>query len=234
MKSLEIFPLSERSCTISFGSEINKETLGLVLGFQEVIRKQPFPGFIETVPAYTTLTVYYDPVPLMKSMVLGESPFSKVSDYLRSIDFRSGELSSSSRRHTIPVCYDLQYGPDLKSLSKRLNLSVDEIIQRHSDETYTVFMIGFTPGFPYMGSIDPSLECDRLEIPRKQVPAGSVGIAGKQTGIYPNASPGGWQIVGRTYLELFSVEGNPPALLQAGDQVKFIPISVAEFKAHNS
>jgi inhibitor of KinA len=133
-------------------------------------------------------------------------------------------------RHVkIPVCYDIALGLDLFELSQHSKLSIEEIIDKHSSQTYKVYMIGFLPGFPYMATVDVSIQMNRRAVPRQIVPKGSVGIAGEQTGIYPLDSPGGWQIIGQTPLNLFDISKENPCLLSPGDRVEFYAISLEEF-----
>jgi len=129
-----------------------------------------------------------------------------------------------ARRVEIPVCYGGEWGPDLDFVARHAGLTTAEVIRRHAAAEYTVYMMGFLPGFPYLGGLDVSIAAPRLETPRRRVPAGSVGIAGEQTGIYPLASPGGWRLIGRTEVALFDLTARPPCLLAPGDQVQFIPI----------
>ena len=225
----QIYPLSEKAITVQFEFETSEASLVQVMAFQEALSMKLFEGFLEMVPTYTALTIYFDPVLVVRSNLIGDSASQKVSQYLKSIHPLENPTKKAERWVRIPVCYDLEFGLDLVELSKLLNLSVEEIVQRHLKCSYTVFMVGFTPGFPYMGMTHPSIACPRKQNPRTRIPSGSVGMAGNQTGIYPLETPGGWQIIGRTPLKLFSVDSNPPALLKQGDRIKFERISKAEF-----
>lgn len=225
-----IKPLSEQAVVIQFDSAISKEILTRVLNYQEILLTNKFPGLIEIVPSYCSITVYYDLIQVHQSALQGNSAFEKVKSYLNSLDEKQHSLQLNVKHHSIPVCYDVQYGVDLPELSETLHLSVDEIISLHTRNEYAVYLIGFTPGFPYMGILPDSLVCNRKNSPRKKVPRGSVAIAGKQTGIYPFETPGGWQIIGRTAVNLFSVERPQPNLFKPGDMVKFEAISLKEFE----
>ncbi|MEG2984683.1 MAG: 5-oxoprolinase subunit PxpB, partial [Peptostreptococcaceae bacterium] len=130
----------------------------------------------------------------------------------------------------IPVLYGGEFGPDIETVARHNNLSVEEVMDIHSKGEYLVYMLGFTPGFTYLGGMDNKIETPRLEIPRVKIPAGSVGIAGKQTGVYPIDSPGGWQLIGRTPIKLYDINKERPILLSAGDYVKFVPINKAEYE----
>ena len=169
---------------------------------------------IETVPAYATLVVHYDPLILS---------FGQLKNVLRE---KMAQIEDNAprtqKRVDVPVRYGGEYGIDLESVARHCRLSVEEIIRIHSERIYSVFMMGFTPGFPYMGKLDDALITPRLELPRTHVPAGTVAIAGSQTGIYPIASPGGWQLIGWTPVQLFNPDSESPFLFSPGDEVKFI------------
>ena len=133
------------------------------------------------------------------------------------------------RKITIPVCYDEEFGLDIERVMTHTSLTAEEIIQRHTKPLYTVYMMGFLPGFPYLGQLDETLATPRLATPRRSVAKGSVGIGGNQTGIYPLESPGGWNMIGKTPIELFSIDRSEPFFLQAGDSLQFVPIKKSEF-----
>jgi inhibitor of KinA len=177
------------------------------------------------VPAYTTLTVFFDPAVLFRTNALpGKTCFEKLSGYLQQLH-GTDDLAAIPQNDTvsIPVCYGGPWGPDLAYVAEYHQLSVDEVIRIHSSAVYKVYMIGFIPGFAYMGGLDQRLETPRKATPRAAVLAGAVGIAGMQTGIYPLQTPGGWQIIGQTSVKLFDAERQIPSLLKAGDRVKFEP-----------
>jgi inhibitor of KinA len=152
----------------------------------------------------------------------------------RAIQECSDDDALPARSLRIPVCYDSAFGVDLKTLARTSKLLVNEVIALHTQQTYRVYMLGFLPGFPYMGIVDDKIATPRLSTPRKHVPAGSVGIAGNQTGIYPVDSPGGWNIIGRTPVKLFDPESESLALLQPGDEVSFIPISKSAYESFDA
>ena len=229
--NFDIYYLSEQAVTVAFEPEISEVQLQQITSFDKVITQNPFPGFGCSVPAYATISVFYDPVKVIKSGLQGLDCFEKVSWYLRKLEqssenFKVNEVSTI----TIPVCYDSNFGLDLKELAKLHQLEIEEVISLHSAAVYKVYMIGFVPGFAYLGGMNALLDTPRKATPRKAIPAGSVGIAGKQTGIYPMETPGGWQIIGQTPLQLFDANRSQPALLKAGDQVIFKPIAAGEFK----
>jgi len=235
-KPYAIYSLSEKAITIEFGNVINEDTWNKINELNRVITNDPFSGFIVTVSAYTTLTVFFDPITVSQSTVLqGIDNFEKVSSYLiNCLDKKIQGATAENRLIEIPVCYGGRFGPDLKYIADYNNLSVDNAVVFHSSAEYKVYMIGFIPGFAYLGGMTEKIAAPRKAEPRKAVPAGSIGIAGNQTGIYPLQTPGGWQLIGQTPLKLFDVNRETPSLLKAGDTIKFVPISESDFEAHHS
>lgn len=229
---LTIYYLSEQAVAIEFGQEISEAFLTQVKQVDDLIHQKPFPGFRTTVPAYTTLSVFFDPVEVIKSQGLqGKDCFEKVSWYLNQLNIEPvKEAPALNAIITVPVCYGDAFGPDLDEVAKIHNLTAAEVISLHCSVVYKVYMIGFVPGFAYLGGMPELLATPRKPTPRKVIPAGAVGIAGKQTGIYPLETPGGWQIIGRTPLTLFNALRPQPVLLKAGDRVLFNPVSDNEFK----
>jgi len=229
-----IYPLGETALTVDWGNRIDEALNIKMLQLFEALKKNPLPGMIEAVPAYFSLTVYYD-VYQVKNKSPGEhSAFDFMSREIRKfLDEQSISDILPARTLRIPVCYDEAYGTDLSVMTAAISIDKEKIIRLHTSATYRVFMIGFLPGFPYMGMVN-----ERISMPRKSKPvkvkAGSVGIAGRQTGIYPVDSPGGWQIIGRTPWKLFDHTKENPALLKPGDRVQFYSISRDEFEDHQS
>ena len=231
-KDISLFQISENTISIEFADEINAETLEEITRFNQCIKQNPFSGLRSTIPAYTTLTLYFNPVELMNDAGLkGHSCADKISEYLKNLipEEKKSQKIDGQIIH-IPVCYDEKFGLDLEALTSFYQLKKEEIIHLHSSTNYTVFMIGFVPGFPYLGGLPKKLIAPRKQNPRPAIPAGAVGIAGQQTGIYPLETPGGWQIIGRTPLKLFDTNRTEPSLLKAGDKIKFEPISLTEFE----
>ncbi|RBQ07601.1 5-oxoprolinase subunit PxpB [Pedobacter miscanthi] len=227
---IKIYGLSEQSLTIEFGTVINENLLSLITGFNQLLFKKPFPGLVTAVPAYCTLTVFYDPLIISTSGLSGTTCYDKVSNYLKKLGSAKREQSTVITDNVIiPVCYGGIYGPDIATVALTNGITENEVITIHSSGFYTVFMIGFVPGFAYMGGMDRVLATPRKAIPDSKIPAGAVGIAGTQTGIYPIETPGGWQIIGRTPLKLFDVNRSQPSLLRGGARVTFKPIKVEEF-----
>jgi len=225
-----IYALSEQAVTVEFGQEIDEAILQRVTGFDQLVNENPFPGFYASVPAYATLTVFFDAMQVAKSDLTGTDCFEKVSGYLTGLKSSSTIMPvSTAATIAIPVCYGGDFGPDLDEVANHHQLTAEEVIRLHSATIYKVYMIGFVPGFAYLGGMDEHLAMPRKLTPRNAVAAGSVGIAGKQTGIYPLETPGGWQIIGRTPLQMFNAANPQPALLKAGDLVAFKPINRQEF-----
>lgn len=229
MHDLKYIPLSENALLLSFGESIDLKLHESIMHIKQLIESNPFDGLIETVPAYNSLTVYYNPVLVQKTREqIASSVQASIEEVLK--NNKRSNCSSTHQLIQIPICYDPSLGIDLEELSISLGLSVAEIIRIHSSVPYTVFMLGFTPGFPYAGILDERLIAKRKSSPRLKVEPGSVAIAGNQTGIYPLATPGGWNIIGRTPLKVFDVNHEQPFLLSAGDQIQFDPISLATFE----
>ena len=219
-------PLGERGVLVDFGNRIDSELNRRVHGMCRWIEQHPFPGFIETIPAYSSLAVFYDPVAVIAGGK-GKSPFDVVCDSLRPADYQPASWKEGQLIR-IPVLYD---GPDLATVATDHGMSASELIGIHSASVYYAYMIGFLPGFAYLGEVDECIASPRRSSPRKSVPAGSVGIAGRQTGIYPMDSPGGWQLIGRTPLRMFDPLRKQPCLILAGDRVQFEAISQDQYIA---
>ncbi len=232
MNSPEIYPVCETAIVVKWGDRIEEEINRRVHELKRLIIQNPFPGFLDAVPAYSTLTIYYQPELLIKEQVGFYPVVKKWIMILLSLEER-GPVTRSTLV-TIPVCYDEEYGIDLGEMASAQDLSKEAVISMHSQREYLTYMMGFLPGFAYMGQVADAIATPRRETPRLMVEEGSVGIAGKQTGIYPLSSPGGWQIIGRTPLTLFDPGKNDPFLFRAGDRVKFEPVSRTEFNSIKS
>ena len=226
-----IQPLGDSALFVQLGEGIAPAIQEKAKNLMQLLIEHPFEGWIECVPAYNNITVYYDPTRVLPSPGFGTgTSFQKVSAYIQKLMQHLGEQAASKGRTvTIPVLYGGDYGPDLAYVAEANGLTTDEVIQIHSGNEYLVYMIGFAPGFPFMGGMDERIATPRKESPRMAIHPGSVGIAGKQTGIYPLETPGGWQIIGRTPIDLFLPEQSPPTLLQAGDLIRFAPISLDDY-----
>ena len=209
-------PAGDSAILVQFGERIDLEINRRAHALARRIAAGPLPGIGEAVPGYTTLLVHYDPLQL---------DYERALEWLRAqTGLAASEPLPAARRVSVPVVYGGEHGPDLDFVAQHTGLSPAEVIRRHAGGEYPVYFLGFTPGFPYLGGLDPRLSVPRLLTPRTFIPAGSVGIAGPQTGIYPVDSPGGWRIIGWTPLRLFDLQQDPPALLAPGDLVSFTPV----------
>ena len=227
----KIFPISEQALTIQLGDAINEETRLKILAVFHALQKNKPDYVLDIIPAYTDVTVVYDLSIKRHHPSAFEFVKTEIEKRLKNI---SDHPATRSRLVKIPVCYEPEFALDAKLISQKNKLSFDRIVELHTAVTYEVFMIGFLPGFAYMGAVDPQLETPRLPTPRKLVPRGSVGIAGLQTGIYPLDSPGGWNIIGKTPLLIFDAHRREPVFFQHGDQVSFEAISRTEFKNYTA
>jgi inhibitor of KinA len=226
-----IFPLGDSALTIDFGNVISESVNKKVLQLFHHLKTVGDKIIIDVVPAYSSLTIYYD-VALFRHG--DKSAFDAVTEILENWFSQNLNITQHSSNHfEIPVCYSKKFAIDIDHLSEHNDLSIEEIIFIHTSRTYRVYMLGFLPGFTYMGEVDPRIAIDRKPIPIK-LPAGAVGIAGRQTGIYPLASPGGWQIIGRTPTKVFRKENKCPVLFYPGDEVKFYSISEDEFENYQA
>ena len=226
-----IFPLGDQALSFEIeGDVVDVSTHSLLVSMKCWIDENPFEGLKDTVLGYRSLTVVFDLFKLAsRHSLLNASEFAK-QKVLDAYAFASNlDAVHESRRVKIPVCYDRDFGPDLANIAALKNISPEDIIRLHTSGVYNVYLVGFLPGFPYLGFVNPQLEVPRLASPRPNVPKGSVGIAGKQTGIYPLDSPGGWQIIGRTPTKIFDPLKSPPVIAEVGDTVSFYPISKEEF-----
>lgn len=229
MQLFRLYPLGDSAITVQFGDSIDEATHGKVRAFSAYLERHPFPGFVEQVPAFTTLTIYYNPWVLSEQGLY--NPYTRVTEQLQHMLKVAREYGKSAKPRVveIPVCYNGSFGPDLEYVARYNKLTPQEVIASHARGKYLVYMIGFAPGFPYLGGMSKKLATPRKQQPRARIPAGTVGIAGNQTGIYPIETPGGWQLIGRTPLRLFDPDRAQPSLLQAGDLVRFVPISEEEY-----
>lgn len=231
LPAVELFPLGDAAVVLEFGHEISEATHAAVQAVAAYLVQQPFAGLREVVPAFTTVTVYYDPWLLHQPGP--DPPYAHAVARLRAL--LPAALATASARAAgpvveLPVCYGGAWGPDLALVASHAGLAPAEVIARHAAPAYLVHMLGFAPGFPYLGGLDARLATPRRAQPRPLVPAGTVGIAGAQTGVYSLPTPGGWQLIGRTPLRLFDPNWAAPARLQAGQRLRFVPISEAEYQ----
>lgn len=219
--SVEIVPLGDSAITITFGHKIEERIHHQIKQFSQIFISQKIHGVLECTQAYTTVSIFYDPTVLsyteIKKRVLTIYKSAMESQPIQSIVYR------------IPVYYGGRTGPDLGFIAKYNNMSEQEVIHTHVNKEYLIHMIGFVPGFPYLGGLPNTIAAPRLKIPRAKIAAGSVGIGGNQTGIYPAEVPSGWRIIGITPLSLFNPESENPSLLSAGNFVSFYPVECEEY-----
>ena len=210
--------------TLQIGNEISEQVNREVVNALAAIRRADISGVCELVPTYTSICIHYDPAVLSYEALRNALKLVKADPVEEKSD-------QEERVVEIPVCYGGEYGPDLEFVAEHNGLTAEEVVRRHSNGQYLVYMLGFLPGFAYMGGMDKTIACPRLISPRTKIPAGSVGIAGAQTGIYPLSSPGGWQLIGRTPLKMFVIDGEQTTFaLSAGDRVRFVPITEEVFR----
>lgn len=222
--------LGDNAVVIELGTEINEETQQKVQTVSRLLDENNEEWQIEYVPTFTAVTLYYDPYQAAKLAKEHELPYETVSKKIGEIlSACSTDTKNKQRSVEIPICYGGEFGPDLPFVAKHNGLTPEEVIHIHSSREYLVYMIGFAPGFPFLGGMSEKIAAPRRATPRQKIPSGSLGIAGSQTGIYPIETPGGWQLIGRTPLGLFQPEKEEPSLLQAGDRIKFNPISAEEY-----
>lgn len=230
LDELTISPLGDSAIIINFENKIDETLNRNVLYLFHKFKKKSFPFVKDVVPAYSSITIFYDLLIMNNKNTLNKFSLKSFTDHIKNLIEEDIEISSlPSRKIKIPVCYSEKYALDLEEISKQKNLLPDEIVKLHTAKKYRVYMIGFLPGFAYMGEVDERIAISRKAQPRTFVEAGSVGIAGMQTGIYPLDSPGGWQIIGKTPLRIFNKEKDEPVLLQPGDEIEFYSITEDEF-----
>lgn len=225
--------MGEAAVAVSFGHVISPDIHQKVRLLGAYLDRHPFAGFTEVILSYTAVTVIYDPYAVHLACGQNVPPVQFVKDTLfQALAAAHTDVLPPPAVVTIPVCYGGEYGPDLALVAQQHDMAPEEVIEIHSSGEYLVYMIGFCPGFPYLGGLDERIATPRRRSPRLEIPARSVGIAGIQTGVYPLATPGGWQLIGRAAVDLFTPEHTEaPTLLHAGDIVRFTPISPEEYAA---
>lgn len=229
---MHLTPLGDSALIVHVGDSIDGPTHAKVQAVLRELEAEPLPSVSELVPAYTTVALFYNPV---QAVAAGAPPDGIPAWLGEKVAARLARVPSNPKLHhnrtvEIPVCYDAEFAPDMPGIAKATGLEPADIIRLHSEAEYLVHLVGFAPGFPYMGGLPAKLSAmPRLATPRTKVPPGSVGIVGAQCCIYPLSTPGGWNLLGRTPLRLFDHAKNPPALLQAGDCVRFREITRAQF-----
>lgn len=221
MANMKILPSGDCALVVEFGDIIAPEINDQVLALEEKLKIHPIGGIQELVPTFRSLLIHYDPAVLS---------FSMLSEKIRELEKHPLHIQAKTKRILqIPCCYGSHFGPDLAELERYTGLTRDEIIALHSSVDYKIFMLGFLPGFVYLGGLDKRLEAPRLSTPRIKIPRGSVGIGGSQTGVYPLDSPGGWRLIGSTPVEFYQPEKKEPVLCSAGEYIRFIPINSSDY-----
>ena len=222
MKDVLMKAEGDSALLVEFPQEISPQINASITALVHLIKEQRIEGIMDMIPAFSSLLIHYEP------LVIGYHQLSKRIKGLLDLDL--GDGVAQKRIFDIPVLYGGSFGPDLDFVASQANLTKEEVIEIHSSQDYLIYMLGFLPGFPYLGGLDSRIHTPRLANPRIRIPAGSVGIGGAQTGIYPLDSPGGWQLIGATPLLTYQAESEEPILFEAGDYIRFVPISQEEYK----
>lgn len=221
MQNIKILTAGDASLLIEFGKEISPEINSKITGVVQLMKEQHIEGVVDVIPAFCSLLINYDP------RVISYDEITKRMKRILKMDVRAGE--TKKRVFEIPVCYGGKYGPDLSFIAENAGLTEEEVIKIHSSRDYLIYMLGFLPGFCYLGGLDERIHTPRLANPRIKISAGSVGIGGSQTGIYPLDSPGGWQLMGMTPVKTYDPNREIPILLSAGDYIRFVPVEEEEY-----
>jgi KipI family sensor histidine kinase inhibitor len=227
-----IYPAGDCALTVEFGTAISPELNDQVHALARSLREKSPPGLCGMVPAYASLLVYFDPLRISSRRLAAvlRRRIRRLKKLRPAAAVSAVAGAQMGKTIRIPVCYEGDYAPDMEAVSAHTGFSPAEIIARHTKPVYRIYMLGFLPGFPYLGGLDPALETPRLAAPRTVIPAGSVGIGGAQTGIYPLESPGGWRLIGRTPLKPYDPGREEPFLYRAGDSIAFYAIHAKEYE----
>lgn len=223
MEEIKILTAGDSSLLIEFGHEISPKINQKITSTVQLMKEQHIEGVVDIIPAFCSLLINYDP------RVIGYEELKNRMKNLVKVDVKS--QAGKKRIFEIPVCYGGEYGPDIENIAKNAGLTVEEVIKIHSSRDYLIYMLGFLPGFTYLGGLDERIHTPRLANPRLKIRAGSVGIGGSQTGIYPLESPGGWQLMGMTPVKTYDPEREVPILVEAGDYIRFVPVTEEEYLA---
>lgn len=221
MEEIKIFTAGDSSVLIEFGQEISPKINARITALVHLMKAQHIEGVTDMIPAFASLLVNYDPRVISYSMLR-----ERLEKLLK---LEVSEEASAARVFEIPVCYGGEYGPDLQNIADHAGLTPQEVIDIHCSKDYLIYMLGFLPGFSYLGGLDERIHTPRLANPRIRIPAGSVGIGGSQTGIYPLDSPGGWQLLGLTPVKTYDPDREVPILFEAGDYIRFVPVTQDQF-----
>ncbi|MDO4306912.1 MAG: 5-oxoprolinase subunit PxpB [Eubacteriales bacterium] len=220
--NIRILTAGDSSLLVEFGKEISPEINRKIAATVQLMRDQYIEGVVDVIPAFCSLLINYDP------RVIAYEEIKERIQCLLKVEVKGSE--NRKKVYEIPVCYGGEYGPDIANIAQHAGLSEEEVIKIHSSRDYLIYMLGFLPGFCYLGGLDERIHTPRLANPRIKINAGSVGIGGSQTGIYPLDSPGGWQLMGMTPVKTYDPDREVPILVEAGDYIRFVPIDEAEYK----
>ena len=221
MERVRILTAGDSSLMIEFGKEISPEINRKIAATVQLMKMQHIEGVVDVIPAFCSLLINYDP------RVISYGDIKERMQALLKLDAKAD--AGRKKIYEIPVCYGGEYGQDIANIAKHAGLSEEEVIKIHSSRDYLIYMLGFLPGFCYLGGLDERIHTPRLANPRIKISAGSVGIGGSQTGIYPLDSPGGWQLMGMTPVKTYDPSRKVPILVEAGDYIRFIPVDEAEY-----
>ncbi|NMW86099.1 5-oxoprolinase subunit PxpB [Peptoniphilus sp. AGMB00490] len=218
---IKFLTAGDSAIVMEFGNTIEKKINAKISAVVENLKEKKIDGILDILPTYRSILINYDPVKIS---------YGEMVEILKGLNKSNKDNKSDEvRLIEIPTLYGREYGPDIEFVAENANLSVDEVIKIHSGTDYLVYMMGFMPGFTYLGGLDERIVTPRLKSPRLKIEAGSVGIAANQTGMYPLESPGGWQLIGRTPLKLYDDTKEPPVFIQAGDYIRYVPITKEEY-----
>ena len=221
MQEIKILTAGDSSLLIEFGNEISPEINQKMKTTVKLMKEQHIEGVVDMIPAFCSLLINYDPRVIS---------YEELYDHMKALVKVEVKAEAGVKRvFEIPVCYGGAYGPDIENIAEHAGLSVEEVIKIHSSRDYLIYMLGFLPGFTYLGGLDERIHTPRLANPRLKINAGSVGIGGSQTGIYPLDSPGGWQLMGMTPVKTYDPEREVPILMEAGDYIRFVPVDEEEY-----
>lgn len=221
MQNIRILTAGDSSLLVEFGKEIHPEINRRISAIVQLMKEQHIEGVVDVIPAFASLLINYDP-----RVITYEEIEERIQNLLK-LDAKAE--NSVKRIYEIPVCYGGEFGPDLGNIAKNAGLSEEEVVKIHSSRDYLIYMLGFLPGFCYLGGLDERIFTPRLSNPRIKIDAGSVGIGGSQTGIYPLDSPGGWQLMGKTPVKTYDPDREVPILVEAGEYIRFVPIDEEEY-----
>lgn len=222
MQNIRILTAGDSSLLVEFGKEISPEINRKITATVQMMKEQHIEGVVDVIPAFCSLLINYDP-----RVISYEDIRERIQNIVK-LDAQAG--ADIKRVYEIPVCYGGEYGPDLDNIAEHAGLTKEEVIEIHSSRDYLIYMLGFLPGFTYLGGLDERIHTPRLANPRIKINAGSVGIGGSQTGIYPLDSPGGWQLMGMTPVKTYDPKREKPILVEAGDYIRFVPVDEEEYK----